>query len=145
VTTDSVLWSRLSAHAGEIALSAAIFVVSLVASLALAGYMLCRLPTDYLTLPDSRIPKVGFAARSPLARVAQNVLGVVLVIVGVVLSLPGVPGQGVLTILVGLMLLDLPVMRRLERRILTRPTVLRAVNGLRQRRGRPPLDDPQPA
>ena len=71
--------------------------------------------------------------------VGKNLLGVVLVIVGVILSLPGVPGQGLLTILLGVMLLDLPGKRRMEQWLVSRPNVLRFVNKLRERYGRPPL------
>jgi hypothetical protein len=49
------------------------------------------------------------------------------------------PGQGLLTILIALILLDFPGKRSLERRIIARPKVLRAVNGLRTKAGRPPL------
>ena len=73
------------------------------------------------------------------ARSAKNILGAMLVVVGMILVLPGVPGQGVLTILVGVMLLDLPGKRRLERRIVGRPRILRTINGLRKRFGQPPL------
>ena len=55
------------------------------------------------------------------------------------------PGQGVLTILAGLALLDFPGKRALELKILKRPSILGAVNWLRERRGREPLrfDDDQ--
>ena len=50
------------------------------------------------------------------------------------------PGQGVLTILAALVLLDFPGKRRLERRLLLRPRLLGALNSLRARAGRPPID-----
>ena len=59
--------------------------------------------------------------------------------VGVVLALPGVPGQGLLTMLVGLLLLDIPSKRRLELRIVSRPTVLKTINRVRRRFRRPAL------
>lgn len=49
------------------------------------------------------------------------------------------PGQGVLTILIGLSLLDLPGKRAVERRLIGNPAVLRAVNALRAKAHRPPL------
>jgi UPF0716 family protein affecting phage T7 exclusion len=79
------------------------------------------------------------AALRLTARVGKNVLGVILVVVGIVLVLPGVPGQGMLTILIGLMLLDVPGKRRLERRIVGRRRILKAINRLRKRFGGPPL------
>jgi hypothetical protein len=55
------------------------------------------------------------------------------------MSVPGVPGQGLLTILIGVMLLDFPGKRRLERWLLRRRGVLAAINKVRARYGRPPL------
>jgi hypothetical protein len=52
------------------------------------------------------------------------------------------PGQGLLTILLGITLLDLPGKRHLEIVLLRRPSVSRAVNWLRRKSGRPPLDLP---
>ena len=60
-------------------------------------------------------------------------------IVGIILALPGVPGQGILTILVGLMFIDLPGKRKIEQRLVQTPRILRVINGLRSRYCRPEL------
>ena len=60
-------------------------------------------------------------------------------VAGIILSVPGVPGQGLLTMLVGLVLLDIPGKRRLELKLVSRPRVVRAINRLRKRFSRPPL------
>jgi hypothetical protein len=52
------------------------------------------------------------------------------------------PGQGVVTLLVGLSLLDLPGKRRFERRLIERPPVRRALDGLRRSVRRPPIEIP---
>lgn len=70
---------------------------------------------------------------------ARNALGLLLVAVGLALSVPGVPGQGLLTILVGVMLLDFPGRRRVERRIVARPGILAQLNRIRRWFGRPPF------
>nr|ALS89658.1 putative transmembrane protein (PGPGW) [uncultured bacterium] len=62
-----------------------------------------------------------------------------LVVLGVVMSIPGVPGQGILTILLGVMLLDFPGKRNFERKLVTRPQVRNAINKLRHRFGKPEL------
>jgi hypothetical protein len=72
--------------------------------------------------------------------VLKNGLGVLLVALGIVLSLPGVPGQGILTILLGIMLLDFPGRRKLEIKILSRPQVYKTINKLRHKFGKPPLE-----
>ncbi len=80
---------------------------------------------------------------NPVARAlytgAKNVLGGLLILVGIVLSLPGVPGQGLLTILVGVLLMDIPGKRRFELAIVRRPRVLASINRVRARFGRAPL------
>ena len=76
----------------------------------------------------------------PLATVAKNVAGVVLVLLGLLMALPGIPGQGILTMIVGITLIDFPGKRGLERRMIGRPRILRSINRLRARFHRAPLD-----
>ena len=94
------------------------------------------LPEDYFERPPAA--RTLWTAR----RIVRNVVGVVLVVVGAALSVPGVPGQGVLTILVGLFLVDFPRRRQLERALVGRPGVLPALNRLRTRFKRRPLRPP---
>jgi hypothetical protein len=61
------------------------------------------------------------------------------VALGIVLSLPGVPGQGLLTILLGIMIMDFPGKDRLEQKLLSRPSIVNAINRLRARFDKPPL------
>jgi hypothetical protein len=72
----------------------------------------------------------------------KNVLGGVLLMFGVALSVPGILGPGLLTILIGLILLDFRAKRQIERRLIGRPLIMRAINGLRRRYGKPPLTCP---
>src|SRR5437763_13401118 len=93
-----------------------LFVVMAGLSLWVTGWAVVRLPADYFLGP---YPPPVWRDRHPVLRVSgivgKNLLGVVLVIIGIILALPGVPGQGLLTILLGVMLLDLPRKRRLEK------------------------------
>jgi hypothetical protein len=75
-------------------------------------------------------------------RIAKNVLGAVLVCVGFIMLF--LPGQGLLSMLVGLFLMDFPGKPRVLRALLARPHVLPLINGLRARAGRPPLELPSP-
>ena len=75
-----------------------------------------------------------------LAAAAKNLAGAVLVLLGLIMALPGVPGQGLLTALIGLTLLSFPGKRRLERRFVRIPALLGAINRLRARFARPPLE-----
>jgi hypothetical protein len=70
----------------------------------------------------------------------KNLLGVVLVLAGAAMLVG--PGQGVLTIFIGVMLLDFPGRRRLELALLSRPAVIAGINRVRARFGRPPMQLP---
>jgi hypothetical protein len=115
----------------------AVFALMSVASLAVVTFFVVRIPADYFS--KNRRPP----AKSPRARVVvsilKNLAGIVLVLLGVVLSIPGIPGQGILTILVGLMLTDLPGVRRLERSLVRGRGVKRALDAIRAKFGRDPL------
>ncbi len=64
-------------------------------------------------------------------------MGVLLIVVGFAMMLG--PGPGLLTILLGLIMLDIRGKRPLEARIIKRPTILSAINSLRARYEKPPL------
>jgi hypothetical protein len=88
-------------------------------------------------------PREFWVERHPAIRwagvIAKNLLGVVLVLLGILMSIPGVPGQGILTILLGIMLLDFPGKHALEYKIVSRPVVLERINRLRRRFSKAPL------
>jgi hypothetical protein len=138
--TAQALLAFASAHTGEIALGVSLFLVTLVGSMAVVATILVKMAPDYLLTPEDAPFWPGRPAWvRVLARVGKNLLGVLLVVVGVLLSMPGVPGQGVLTILIGVMLVDIPGKRRLERRLLGHPRVFCSVNRLRARFHQPPI------
>ena len=72
-------------------------------------------------------------------RIGKNLLGVVLVVAGIIMSIPGVPGQGILTMLLGVMLLDFPGKRPCEQWLVKRRRVRSAIDRVRARFGKPPL------
>lgn len=137
---DSISQFFTSISLRSLAMGVGIFLVTFSANLALVSLILVKIPADYF---QSSGKKKFLAKQSPVVRVlaiiGKNVAGVLLVILGVLLSLPGVPGQGILTILLGIMLLDFPGRRSLERRIVGWPKVFNAINKLRRRFDKPPL------
>jgi hypothetical protein len=80
----------------------------------------------------------------PAARIAllvvKNVLGLILAVAGLLMLLA--PGQGLLTLAVGVMLLDFPGKFRLERWLVRRSSVFRTINWLRRKFGREPIERP---
>jgi hypothetical protein len=120
----------------HVVVAVGVWLLLTAASLAIVLKVVLALPVDYFE-----------AARHRPAwprRLARNGAGVVLIVIGAVLAIPGVPGQGVLTMLAGVFLVEFPGRHRLERVLLRRPGVLPALNGLRARFGRAPLRPPPP-
>ncbi|MBX9626385.1 MAG: hypothetical protein K2X82_21475 [Gemmataceae bacterium] len=128
-------WTGWHLMAGTVAFA----VVSAVASVFVVGAVLTRLPADYFVNPAARTRIDRHPALKVLFVLLRNVAGYILIALGVVLSLPGVPGQGLLTVLMGVMLIDVPGKHHAERWLVTRRPVLKAVNAMRARVGQPPL------
>jgi len=116
-------------------------VAAFVVSLAAAVVVIVRLPADYFVGAAPRpILRVRSRVVTVILRITRNVVGAALIVLGAIMSIPGVPGQGILTMLLGLMLADVPGKRRLERRLVGRAGVRRALDRIRARWHRPPLE-----
>ena len=116
------------------------FVISFTVSLALVSFVLVKLPATYFHSSHARefwVDRHRAVRWSGL--VLKNLIGLILIVLGVLMSLPGVPGQGILTILLGLIMLDIPGKRPLETSLVKQPKVLQSINRLRERFGKPPL------
>lgn len=117
-------------------------VVSLLIGALLAPAMILRIPADYF-LPDRRIP-LAERSRRPALRLlllaGKNLLGALLLLAGVAMLF--LPGQGLLTLVAGLIIMNYPGKYRFERWLVRRPHVLSAMNWLRRRYGRTPLRAP---
>jgi hypothetical protein len=117
--------------------AAAAWALLTAGSLAVVIRVVLGLPEDYFETEPAARPAWT------VGRLARNLAGIALVVIGALLSLPGVPGQGLLTVLVGLFLVDFPRRGQLERAVASRPGVLAALNRLRVRYGRRPLRPPR--
>jgi hypothetical protein len=115
--------------------------VTFVATLILVPVLVVRIPADYFTDRRRHAP---VPTRHPVMHVlliaAKNAIGVVFIVAGVAMLV--LPGQGILTLLIGVMLLSFPGKYRLERWLVTRRPVRRSVDWLRRRAGRTPLELP---
>lgn len=120
------------------AIAAAVVLIGLVA----LPVIVLQLPPDYF-VRDRRVP-VRRVRRHPLlwwmVAIVKNILGLVLVAVGVAMLV--LPGQGLLTMLMGLGLMNFPGKYALERWIFGRPAVASTLNRIRSVAGRPPLELP---
>ena len=131
---ESLTWTGILTAVG-------IFLLSLIISFAALAIVAVKLPRNYFSSHYRRdfMPGSRWLVRWG-ATIGKNILGVFLIALGIVLSLPGIPGQGILTILIGLIMLDIPGKRPLECRIIKWPKVLSAINALRKRFDKQPLE-----
>ncbi len=116
----------------------ALSVVFFVGSLIAIPFILVRLPTDFF---DTRVPRRWMEDHHPVLRVlghvVKNVVGAVFLFAGFLMLF--LPGQGILTMLIGVTMLDFPGKRRLEAKMIGQPAVLSTINNMRQKFGKPPL------
>jgi hypothetical protein len=98
------------------------------------------MPHDYF-VRDRSLRKIS---RHPFLRygfrILHNLLGILLLPAGIAMLV--LPGQGLLTILISLTLINFPGKRKLEIAILGKRSVYRAVNSLRQYYGRREIELP---
>jgi len=109
-------------------------------SLFLLPLVVIYLPKDYFER-DLYIPPKANPIRLGLA-LLKNLLGVLVVLAGILMLF--LPGQGILSILVGLSLIDFKGKRRLQRKLLARRRVRSSVQWIRKKAGREPLSLPDP-
>jgi hypothetical protein len=135
-------YRRLALAYGAQPLSAKIlFVVALTGLTTVLGMaMVIWLPADHF----SSVPgPIAWWRKHPMVRWTglglKNLVGFLVLCLGVVMAVPLVPGPGLVFILVGLSLLDFPGKRRMERKLLGFQTVRRFLNDVRKRFGREPL------
>lgn len=133
---DPFTWAQ--EHAALLAALAAASLILVVAGALLGPLFLLRLPHDYFTEQFAlRRRERHRATREVLSRVMRNLLGALLLLLGLLLLV--LPGQGLLTMIAGLSLLDFPHKQRLLRALVSARQVRRALNWLRRRFRRAPF------
>jgi hypothetical protein len=115
-------------------ISGVFFIGSLVA----IPILVVRLPDDYFTTNHRR---TWLQNRHPLLRVIayaiKNLIGCVFLLAGIAMLV--LPGQGILTMLIGVSLIDFRGKQNLQRKLIGQPAVLRTINDIRRKFGRKPL------
>lgn len=120
---------------------AAASLAMFLASPLIVGVLLVKMPADYFVRRGRPEAPQGRVALRILGKVLKNLAGAILALAGLVMLIT--PGQGLLALLVGVSLLDVPGKRKLQLRIASQDKVYRAVNKLRARFGKPPYELPR--
>lgn len=109
-----------------------------VASLVVVPALLIWMPHDFFARPEPKVTTVG-----PLrlvGRLIKNAFGAIFVAAGIVMLV--LPGQGILSIVIGVSLLNFPGKRRLQLRLLRLRGVRRSIGWIRHKAGKRPLELP---
>ena len=113
--------------------------VLVIVSIAIIPLIVIKIPEDYFH-ERYRI-KISKESSHPI--IAQfltglkNIVGFIFIVLGILMLI--LPGQGILTILIGLFLMNFPGKYRIERKIVSTPKVLKSLNWIRIKAKKPPL------
>jgi len=116
-----------------------ISLITLVVSVFAIRYILIKLPSDYFLDQKPSFEGKQNLTLSVLFFILRNIIGLIFVLIGLILSLPGVVGQGVLTLLLGLSIMDFPGKRKLQLKIISQQVVINTINLVRAKASKPPL------
>ena len=101
-------------------------------------WLVSLIPEDYFI--NKRVSKIR--SINPLLwyvfLIIKNIIGYSLILGGVMMLV--LPGQGVFTIIIGLMLSNYPGKYSIERKFIAIPSILKSINWLRRKSNKPPIN-----
>ena len=112
-------------------------IVTFVGSLVALPILIAKLPADHFVndRPQPLPWNSAHPTRNTLLRIGRNLLGLMLVLGGGVMLF--LPGQGLLTIAIGLLMMDFPRKRAFQAWVLSWRPVHRGMNWLRRKANQP--------
>ena len=114
-------------------ISFGIFVFSLLS----LKWLVALIPSDYFIDKKSSKFKSKFPVTWLVSMIIKNLIGYVLIIGGILMLV--LPGQGLFTIFIGLMMSNYPGKYSIERKFIAIPSVLKTINWLRKKSNQDPL------
>lgn len=133
-------WIQLHQHTVE--WLGALSILTFIGTLIVVPLLVIRMSDDYFMIENPR--NHLFCRHHPVIRYTclfmKNILGVLFLLAG--LAMLFLPGQGLITVLIGVMLMDFPRKRVLELSIIRQESILRSINWMRAKASRPPLRVP---
>ena len=132
-----VAWLR--SHQNILGWAGLFSLIMIVATLLAVPLIIISLPPQYLNEEKDRLSEIQSPWRWPYL-VVKNIMGAVLLFAGVAMLI--LPGQGLLTLAIGLGLMNFPGKRSLIRRLIGQPRVLRTINRWRAKAHKDSLEAP---
>ena len=127
----------LSHYAQWLYYLAIISVAFLILSLLFIPSLVARIPVDYFQPRNRTYKSRSHSGRKLLIILIRNMVGFILILSGIAMLL--LPGQGILTLLAGLFISDIPGKYKIERYLVQKPVVLNSINWLRKRKNAPEI------
>jgi hypothetical protein len=113
-------------------------LLTFVLSLILIPWVVGRLQRDcFLTLHCNNPVPPPLSIGSIIMAICRNVLGLFLLLAGIIMLF--LPGQGLLTILLGTLLISFPGKKKLIGTLIHQPKIQRSMDWLREKRGKSPF------
>jgi hypothetical protein len=136
-------WQWVREHEELFVRIGALSLLTLVVSFIAVPVVIRRMPHDYFleTSEGAEAIRAQHPALRLIFLILKNLLGVILVAGGLIMFFT--PGQGILTLVIGLLLMNFPGKRRLEIRLIRMKPLRRAVDWIRRRAGQRPLELPE--
>ncbi|MDA8816301.1 hypothetical protein N9N68_03725, partial [Gammaproteobacteria bacterium] len=107
-------------------------------SLLTIKWLVALIPEDYFINRKASKMRSSNPVLWYIVLIIKNVVGYSLVLGGIMMLV--LPGQGVFTIIIGLMLSNYPGKYSIERKFIAIPSILKSINWLRQKSNKPPLN-----
>jgi hypothetical protein len=125
-------------HPSVLAWVSLVSVAGVVFGLPGASRLVCWLPSNYFMVFDK--PVTAAKLFRPQIQIVKNIAGGILVCLGILMLI--VPGQGLLTLFLGLVIMDFPGKRKVIRFLIRRKTIQNSLNWIRRKKRRPPFEFP---
>lgn len=134
-----IAWSSMNSDLLFLLGSLSIFI--LIISVFMMVLIISFLPEDYFKSENRNLISSVQNSRYPLLKllvlITKNFFGVLLLLSGILMLV--LPGQGILTIITGLVFMDYPGKYKFERKLLRQKGVINSINWIRSRLSKPSL------
>ncbi|MEM1282965.1 MAG: PGPGW domain-containing protein [Chlamydiota bacterium] len=115
-----------------------LFIIGTLLYFCIIIFAIIRMDPDYFIRDKSVKPtRTNHPYLWWVVKLIKNIIGIGLVIVGFLMLV--LPGQGVLTIFMGLLFMDFPGKRKLEISLTHRPGIQKIIDEIRLKANRPPI------
>jgi len=139
VSEKIISWSSMNSDLLFLFGSLSIFI--LIISVFMMVLIISFLPEDYFKSENRNLISSVQNSRYPLLKllvlITKNFFGVLLLLSGILMLV--LPGQGILTIITGLVFMDYPGKYKFERKLLRQKGVINSINWIRSRLSKPSL------